>query len=65
MRKFLGTKTLMEGLHDAPGQVTAGKPCDGPMCMPHLCSPPLIPHTVYAAIAQVRLCSMPVTIICV
>ncbi|XP_069999945.1 uncharacterized protein KIAA0825 homolog [Penaeus vannamei] len=53
MRKFLGTKTLMEGLHDAPGQVTAGKPCDGPMCMPHLCSPPLIPHTVYAAIAQI------------
>ena len=53
MRQFLGTKTILTGLQDAPGQVRCGEPCGGPLCMPHLCTPPLIPHTVYAAVAQV------------
>ncbi|XP_068208049.1 uncharacterized protein KIAA0825 homolog [Palaemon carinicauda] len=55
MRRYLGTKALLSGLQDAPGQVTAGEPCGGPMCMPHLCTPPLLPHTVYAAISQILL----------
>ncbi|KAK8384883.1 hypothetical protein O3P69_014449 [Scylla paramamosain] len=53
MRNFLGTKTILRGLQDTPGQVTRGEPCGGPLCMPHLCTPPLIPHTVYAAVAQI------------
>ncbi|KAK4327864.1 hypothetical protein Pmani_001671 [Petrolisthes manimaculis] len=53
MRGSLGTKTLLGGLQDVPGQVSAGNPCGGPLCQPHLCAPPLIPHTVYAAICQV------------
>ncbi|XP_045604276.2 LOW QUALITY PROTEIN: uncharacterized protein KIAA0825 homolog [Procambarus clarkii] len=53
MRQFLGTKIIMAGLHDAPGQVTTGEPCGGPLCMKHLCTPPLIPHTVYAAVVQI------------
>nr|XP_053641956.1 uncharacterized protein LOC128695408 isoform X2 [Cherax quadricarinatus] len=53
MRQYLGTKIMMTGLQDAPGQVSTGEPCGGPMCMKHLCTPPLIPHTVYAAIAQI------------
>ncbi|KAG7172907.1 uncharacterized protein LOC121861211 [Homarus americanus] len=53
MRQYLGTKILMTGLQDAPGQVTKGEPCGGPMCLPHLCTPPLIPHTVYAAMTQI------------
>ena len=52
MRAYLGTKTLLSGLQDTPGHVTAGEPCKGPLCMPHLCTPPLIPHTVYAAVSQ-------------
>lgn len=53
MRKFHATKVLLSGLQDTPGQVTAGVPCGGPLCMPHLCSPPVIAHTVYAAISQI------------
>lgn len=53
MRRFLATKTILRGLQDAPGHVTCGEPCGGPLCMPHLCMPPLIPHTVYAAVAQI------------
>lgn len=55
MRGSLGTKTLLGGLQDVPGQVSAGNPCGGPLCQPHLCAPPLIPHTVYAAICQVTI----------
>ncbi|XP_064077813.1 uncharacterized protein KIAA0825 homolog isoform X2 [Macrobrachium nipponense] len=55
MRRYLGTKVLLSGLQDEPGQVTAGEPCKGPLCMPHLCAPPLLPHTVYAAVCQILL----------
>ena len=41
------------GLQEAPGHVHAGKPCGGPMCMSHLCAPPIIPQTVYSSIVQV------------
>ncbi|CAL4063164.1 unnamed protein product, partial [Meganyctiphanes norvegica] len=53
MRKFLGARTILGQLVNAPGHVTCGTPCGGPLCLQHLCTPPLIPHTVYAAITQV------------
>ena len=53
-RKYLGAKTLIKGLQEAPGHVHGGKPCGGPLCLPHLCTPPIIPHTVYGGVVQVR-----------
>ncbi|KAB7501522.1 Frataxin, mitochondrial, partial [Armadillidium nasatum] len=49
MRNFLASKVLLKYLQDIPWEVTKGGPCGGALCLGHLCTPPLIPHTVYSA----------------
>ncbi|KAB7498197.1 Uncharacterized protein Anas_11168 [Armadillidium nasatum] len=39
------------------GKLPKGGPCGGALCLGHLCTPPLIPHTVYSAAVQILISS--------
>ncbi|XP_076041166.1 uncharacterized protein LOC143025411 [Oratosquilla oratoria] len=56
MSRFKVCKMLMTQMQEMPGHMSRGVPCGGAVCMPHLCSPPLCPQTVYAAIVQLIIC---------
>ena len=50
-----GGRALLGGLRDYWSAVRPPHPCEGALCYPHLCSPPVTPQTVYAALIQVTI----------
>ncbi|XP_018009234.1 uncharacterized protein LOC108666817 [Hyalella azteca] len=50
---LFGARALLRGLRDFWSGARQEQPCGGALCAPHLCSPPLTPQTVYAAVVQI------------
>lgn len=51
--ELFGARALLCALRDFWSGARPSKACGGALCTPHLCSPPLTPQTVYAAVVQI------------